>query len=140
MSAPSELLADDEPVARSTPVYRLIPTDHCGVGEDGQWAFQSAAFDNNDGNDMSVVLGDTLEALGRRPEDLPEYTFGDSTRWGVAVLRAADLFDEEQEILRTRQPGEPAHADVRGPKNPRRRKRIKKRAQWVVRPGATPTA
>jgi hypothetical protein len=115
---------------------------------DGRWEFQSGAFCNStplcDGerdDEMSVVLGDTLSALGRRPESLPVDTHwsGDAELWGVAVLNVGFLRkDEEQEIFRTPEDDEPAHGDVRGQKNPKRRKRLKKHARWVVEPQKSP--
>jgi len=134
----AELPAGDAPVPNPTPLYRLVPTDQCDVIE-GEWEFQSAAFDNNDGDDMSIVLDDTLQALGRTPADLPERTFPNQEgRWGIAVIHDAGYLrdDEEQEIRRTprtEEPEEPAHGDVRGKKGGKRRKRIKKRAEWVLR-------
>jgi hypothetical protein len=128
-------------------VYRLVKVDACEA-VDGHWEFQSGAFDNatplNDGerdDEMSVVLGDTLSALGRRPEKLPIETpcSGDPDHWGVAKLNAGFLQkDQAQEIHRTPIEAEPAHGDVRGPKNGRRRKRLKKHATWVVEPQKPP--
>lgn len=128
-------------------VYRLIPVGACDV-VDGQWEFQSGAFDNatplNNAEsplDMSVALGDALESLGRTPERLPVETpcAGEPEQWGVAVLQVGYLRKEEdQQILRTPKDDEPAHGDVRGVKNTKRRRRLKKHAEWVVRPAAQP--
>lgn len=127
-------------------VYRLVPTWACDV-IDGQWEFQSSAFDNatpQDPNespdDMSVVLGDTLAALQRAADDLPSFTSWAGDEWGVAILSVRYLRnDEQQELRRTPQDEEPAHGDVRGKKSPKRRKRLKAHANWLVRPAATPT-
>jgi hypothetical protein len=133
--------ADDAPVPDRTPLYRLVPTNQCEARE-GQWIFHGGAFDNtSDTDDMSVVLDDTLRALQRAPDDLPERTFPDPDRWGVAVIHDAGYLrdDEEQEIRRTprtEEPPEPAHGDVRGKKNKTRRRRIKQRAEWVRHPAA----
>lgn len=108
---------------------------------DGKWVFQSAAFDNatpqDDGecpNDMSVVLSDTLKAIGRDPRNLPlDSTWGPD--WAVAVIRVAPLIeDEEQKLYRTPDEHEPAHGDVCGPKGAGRRRRIKKAARWLDAP------
>ncbi|MBI5103866.1 MAG: hypothetical protein HZB46_02545 [Solirubrobacterales bacterium] len=141
-----ELPADDAPVGDEVLLYRLIPTSWCTV-VDGQWEFQSGAFDNasvlHEGehpDDMSVILSDTLAALGRVPEDLPSTVAWEAEdRLGVAVLRTSFVRDEEeQEIRRTPTPDERAHGDVRGKKGSRRRKRFKRHAEWVVRPTAPP--
>ena len=88
---------------------------------------------------MSIVLGDTLAALERRPEDLPDETPWADDEWGVAVLEAGYVAnEEEQEILRTPNGDERAHGDVRGEKKRARRKHLKRRAEWVVPPAAPP--
>lgn len=126
-------------------VYRLVPIWACD-GTSGDWEFQSSAFDNatpqvseESPDDMSVVLSDTLAALERFPQDLPDHTPWAGDHWGVAVLEVQYLHHEEQqELRRTPQDDEPAHGDVRGKKNSKRRKRLKAHAQWVVRPAASP--
>lgn len=138
-----QLPALDAPVEDDTLVYRLVPVDACDA-VDGKWEFQSGAFDNSTPIDeserddqMSVVLGDTLGALDRIPEQLPVETpcAGEPERWGVAKLNTGFLRGEvSQEILRTPEPEEPAHGDVRGAKNPKRRKKLKRHAEWVVEP------
>ncbi|MBA3808982.1 MAG: hypothetical protein H0X28_11425 [Solirubrobacterales bacterium] len=138
--------AVDAPVDDADDVYRLVKVDDCNA-VDGRWEFQSNAFDNatpfHDGernDEMSVVLGDTLSALDRAPENLPaESPFpGDPERWGVARLNAGFLRSQMQEILRTPTEDEPAHGDVRGSKNSGCRKRLKKHARWVVEPQIVP--
>lgn len=115
---------------------------------DGQWEFQSGAFDNASAlepdespDDMSVILQDSLAALGRAPEDLPAENpwQADPAVWGIAVLEVGFLKNEElQGVLRTPKDEELAHGDVRGAKGSKRRRRIKKHAQWLVRPAASP--
>lgn len=141
MSASLSLPADDAPVGQDVPLYRLVPTDSCDAIE-GKWVFQSAAFDNatpltsdEHPDDMSVVLGDTLTALERVPQGLPQ-TRPDSERWGVAVLLAEHVYEQQQAVLRTPSDEEPAHGDVRGRKGQKLRRRLKKKARWVVPPGA----
>lgn len=141
MNEAAEVPADDAPIPDSTPLYRLVPTDHCDR-VDGAWVFQSGAFDNNDDDDMSIVLDDTLQALGRIPDHLPDRTFpGEDGRWGVAVIEDAgylckDLAQEVWRTPRSEEPAEPAHGDVHGSKNSKRRKKIKAKAKWVLEPSA----
>lgn len=127
-------------------VYRLVPVWACD-GTSGQWEFQSSAFDNatpetsaESPDDMSVVIGDTLKALDRSPNDLPNETPWAGDSWGVAVLEVRYLRGhEQQDVRRTPRDEELAHGDVRGKKNGKRRKRLKAHAQWVVRPAAPPS-
>ena len=144
-SQPTDGAAPEDAVGDEVVVYRLIPTWQCAV-VNGAWEFQSAAFDNasptfegDSTKDMSVVLGDRLEALDRVPEALPAETGWAGPHWGVAALEVAFLrHQEEQEVLRTPEPEEPAHGDVRGTKNTKRRRRIKQHANWIVRPATPP--
>lgn len=125
----------------------MIPVAACDV-VDGRWEFQSGAFDNSTplhegerDDEMSVVLEDALAAMERVPELLPVETpcSGNPELWGVARLNVGFLRnEEEQEILRSPKDDEPAHGDVRGTKNTKRRRRLKKHAEWVARPQKDP--
>jgi hypothetical protein len=136
-----EVPSVDAPVEDETCLYRLIPWWSCDVIE-GEWEFQSTAFDNSSpeapggaADDMSVVLGDTLAPLGRTPDTLPSTTPGRGSEWGVAVLQAGYLVHEEaQTLIREPTVSEPAHGEVRGKKNTARRRRLKRHATWVARP------
>jgi hypothetical protein len=139
-------MTQPETVGDDIPVYRMVKTSNCRpVG--GQWEFKSSAFSGNtpkdaDGNqDMSVVLGDTLAELDRRPEDLPSPDEGSPAlsgpEWGVIVINSTALRNEDanQTTLRTPDlPHEPAHGDARGRKRNKERTAMKKAADWVVRP------
>ena len=137
----------DPPIGDDVLVYRLVPTTQCNF-IDGQWVFQSAAFDNASPesdedcpDDMSVVLGDRLAELGRSPKDLPTDSLWAGEKWGVAALPVQYLRDEEQQKpLRTPEEDEQAHGDICGKKAPKRRKRLKKHASWIVEPAADPDA
>lgn len=138
---------NDAPVDDEVLLYRLVPCEQCDFA-DGEWRFQSGAFDNSSDSDgMSVVLGDTLAALERTPSDLPETVVNwpeakDPDRFGVAVLQTKFVRDnEQQEVVRTPVEIEDAHGDVRGEKNRARRKRLKKHAEqvgWIVAPRVEP--
>jgi hypothetical protein len=146
-SPPADAPSLDDPVGDDVVVYRLIPVWQCKM-VDGAWEFNSGAFDNaspefeGDGTeDMSVVLGDHLAALNRLPEDLPEDTLWADLQWGVAALQVHFLrHEEDQEVLRTPREDEPAHGDVRGTKNTKRRRRLKKHAVWIVQPALPASA
>jgi hypothetical protein len=135
----------DPPVDDEAVVYRLVPTYWCRA-VDGQWEFPSGAIDNASPedaddcpDDMSIVLSDTLESLGREPENLPTNTPWAGDEYGVAVLNVSYLRnDEGQLMLRTPEDDEPAHGDVCGKKPSGRRKRLRNHARWVVRPAAAP--
>jgi hypothetical protein len=145
---PRQLPAVDTPIADADEVYRLIKVADCKP-VDGKWEMQSLAFSNatpfHDGerdDEMSVVLQDTLAALGRVPDQLPTDGpfLGGPHRWGVARLSVAFLRKEkpQQDVVRSAKDEEPAHGDVRGRKPPACRKRIRKHATWVIEPQAIP--
>ena len=146
MNAPTDfnLPATGSPVSDDVLIYRLVPTWQCEV-VDGLWEFVSGAFDNatpespvENADDMSVVLGDTLDALRRDPTNLPGETPWAGPDWGVAVLQAQYLRRVEDQVLLRTPNEELAHGDVRGSKGHKRRRRLKKHARWVVRPAASP--
>jgi hypothetical protein len=121
----------------------LIPVELCEPVEDG-WEFRSGAFANSteEGfeNEMSIVVGDTLAHHQRLPEDLPGFSHPEEAeQWGVAKVKTEAVRTiNEQEIVRSPEPEEPAHGDVRGTKNTKRRKKFKKLASWVVEPAVSP--
>lgn len=127
-------------------IYRLVRVGDCEA-VNGHWCFQSNAFDNasqrtddEHPDDMSVVLGDTLAALGREPGKLPDETswINVAEDWGVAALEARYLTQEEEQVILRTPNAEPAHGDVRGKKGSSRRKRIKKHAWWICQPAKRP--
>ena len=144
MPQPPEPEHEDGEIGDDVLVYRFVSIRFCSF-VNGEWEFQSGAFDNarpenedESKDDMSVVLGDRLAELEREPENLTTDTPWTDEDWGVAVLEAGYLKKERQrqEILRTPTEEEPAHGDVRGKKNSACRRRIKANAAWLVRPTA----
>jgi hypothetical protein len=139
---PAEGLDRADPVGDEVWLYRLIPVELCEPVEDG-WEFRSGAFANSteDGfeNEMSIVVGDTLAHLQRSPEDLPQFSYPDeAAHWGVAKVKTEAVRTiNEQEVVRSPEPNEPAHGDVLGNKNSKRRKKFKKLASWVIEPAAS---
>jgi hypothetical protein len=128
---------DDAPVVDDVDVHRLlnpaldIDWDH----DEGRWVVKSSAFQNptkpEPTNRMSVVLGDTLEAMDRPPEDARRA----KPEWYVAALTAGFVRTEDQEVERSPTDEEPAHGDVVGDKKSRaRRRRFADAARWVVEP------
>ena len=88
---------------------------------------------------MSIVVADTLAQHQRLPEDLPEFSYPqEAEQWGVAKVKTEAVRTiNEQEVVRSPELKEPAHGDVLGTKNSKRRKKFKKLASWVVEPAAS---
>jgi hypothetical protein len=102
----------------------------------GEWRVISGGLDNSSGGgeDMSVILGDTLAAMGRTPESL----VANRPDCGVVTLRAGTVRAEGQTIVRTREADEPAHGDVVGTKGPGKRKRLVRDAVHIIKPTIPP--
>lgn len=144
---PAEI-SDTDPVGDDVWLYRLVKVVNCRASE-GRWEFQSTAFANSSRegheDEMSVILGDMLSALNRRPETLPDDQYPDSAKeWGVAKLRAdcaRAVESEEQEVVRSKTDAEAAHGDVVGPKKKQKTRRaLRDCASWVIEPAAPPNA
>lgn len=107
-----------------------IDWDH----DEARWVVKSSAFQNptrpDKTNRMSVVCGDTLDSMGRPPEDARRTKPG----WYVAALTAGFVRAEDQEVQRSPTHEEPAHGDVVGDKGGGRRRRFARAARWVVEP------
>jgi hypothetical protein len=125
---------DDASVADSVDVYRLVPDYHVAWDHDeNRWIVKSSAFQNTSRTEgMSVVLGDTLEADGRPPEDARR----SKPDWYVVALQAAEFRHEDQGIVREPTAEEPAHGNVLGDKGKTRRRRFVPLARWIVAPAA----
>lgn len=82
---------------------------------------------------MSVVIEDTLQALGCEPASVLEGFEG----YGLAALTAGFVRTEEQDVRRSPKDDEQAHGDVIGTKSNARRKRFAAFAaeDWIVQPG-----
>jgi hypothetical protein len=127
------VLPNDPSIADPTDLYRLIhPTlDIAWDDDESRWRVKSSAFQNaHDSDSMSVVLGDTLAASGRQPEDARQSM---PDRF-VAALTAGEVRHEEQGVVRDATPDEPAHGNVVGEKKPKRRQRFARMARWIVEP------
>jgi len=123
-------------VAPDVELYRLVhPEYHVDWDHDeNRWRVKSSAFQNSTkpvkSDRMSVVLGDTLENEGRSPEDARRT----KPTWYVVSLTTHFVTSEQQEVERDPIPEEPAHGNVVGAKNPRRRSRFARAARWIVEP------
>ena len=114
-------------------LYRLLNPEHDITWDenDRQWIIKSSAFQNTSRTDrMSIVLGDTLEASGRPPEDARR----SKPTWYVAAITTRLVRNEEQDVQRTPRPEEEAHGDVIGDKGKARRRRFVAAAWWIVSP------
>jgi hypothetical protein len=126
-------LPDDPSISDETPLYRrLHPQLHVQWDENRQCRrFTSGAFQNTTGTlEMSVVLGDTLEVLGREPETV----LADRPDWYLVSLLAGRARAHDQGIVRDPLDSEPAHGNVVGEKPTPRKRALAREAEWVIGP------
>lgn len=126
---------DDLSVANPTFLYRWVHPVHIRRTADGvqcrDGAFQN--FPNRETLRMSVVLDDTLRAQNREPASIVQGRPG----FGLVAVTAGEVREEEQRVLRSALPQEPAHGDVWGQKAPARRRRLAELARWIIAPPPT---
>ncbi len=117
-------------VQDGTLLYRRIRRDWV-VWDDsrGCWRPSRIAFQNVE---MSVALGDTLEAMGREPEDVLVASPGEY----LVALTAGFVRTHQQQVVRDPVDDEPAHGLVVGEKDhpASRRKKFAQEAAWVKAP------
>ena len=120
---------DDASIAADTPCYRRInPTHHLVWDENrGCRRVSSGAFSDPE---MSVALGDVLDALDRAPATVLD-SFPDQFLVGfpTGVARHAG-----QRVIRDASPEEPAHGLVLGKKGNPVRRVLAAASTWCVRP------
>lgn len=126
---------DDPTVDDDVLLLRRIPVNPACVVRDenlGCYRPSSAAFENHsNGTPMSVVLSDTLDALGREHESaLGEYV----ENFSLASFKASTARACDQGISREPTDEEPAHGEVFGEKPKSVRRKIAKSAEWIVPP------
>jgi hypothetical protein len=129
---------DDPTILDDVHLYRLVTEEHYDWSDaDQEWIMRSGLFDNSsdgDGDEMSVVLGDTLANANRPPEDIRGVGIG----VGVAMITARYARAESQSVARDpdldSDDPEPAHGVVCGTKAPKKRKRFRDNAVWIVLP------
>src|SRR5688500_16454898 len=115
---------DDPGIPADMLVWRRVPPDQIVDDEKnpGQRKLSSAAFCDSDDSEMSVYLceeGGTLDDC-----------LAGNEGFGVAELRVGDLRDLGFGIVRKPKDG-PHHAEVTGPKPPKKRKKIRNIAAVV---------
>jgi hypothetical protein len=127
---------DDAPVEDDTGLYHRIPPSPDQIVPDenrGCMRLSSAAFIGKE--EMSVVIEDTLRAMGREPVDiLANYPGQYLVRLTAGFVRRYD-----QIVRRSRTDEEPAHGDVIGRKTKSVARKFAEAACWEIEPpGACP--
>jgi hypothetical protein len=121
---------DDPTIGDETALYRRInPAAHLTWDDNrGCRRVSSGAFRDPE---MSVALGDTLEALGREPDTVLRNYTGQF----LVAFRAAVARDQGQRLVRDPTIEEEAHGLVLGKKRGRVMRVLSAASRWVVRPG-----
>jgi hypothetical protein len=119
---------DDPTIAGVTLLYRRVPPQWVVPDRSRNCTrLASAAFQ---GDEMSVDVGDTLEAIGETPESVVR----DYPGFYLVAFPARVARDAEQAVCRDALPDDEAHGLVVGKKTGARQKQIGRGSQWVVPP------
>jgi hypothetical protein len=124
---------DDVSIENSTLLYRWVAPAHIRRTSAGiecrDGAFKN--FPNPETLRMSIVLDDTLREHEREPDSILVLRSG----YGLVALTAGEVRNlEQQRVLRSPRPEEPAHGDVWGEKSVGRRRRLAQLARWIIEP------
>jgi hypothetical protein len=120
---------DDPSVQDGDDLWRRVPHTPQHIvwdGNRGCHRVSSAAFDDDDGEPMSVVLA--AEAGD------PGVMLRGHEGYGVVAVQVAVARSRQQIIVRDPLPEQPAHALVVGRKTDSVRRTLARAARWVVRP------
>ncbi len=119
---------DDASIDNATCLFRRVPPQQVTRDRNrGTLRPMSGHFLDTE---MSVVLGDQLEAAGRSPESAVGRHTDDFLVCGTAQC----VRDEEQGVVHTEKDDEAAHGDVVGNKPKPRARRFANGARWVIEP------
>jgi hypothetical protein len=120
---------DDPTIADATLLYRRVHPTYIVHDDDGDCERVSSGAFKERSKEMSVHLGDVLEASGREPaeivEDLPHF---------LISLTAERVRAYCQVVVRSPTPSDDSHGDVIGSKSKTTRKGFAEAARWVVAP------
>jgi hypothetical protein len=122
---------DDAPVEDETGLYHRIPHSRDQIVPDqnrGCMRLSSAAFIGKE--EMSVVIEDTLRAMGRNPADILQNYPGQY----LVRLTAGFVREYDQIVRRSRTAEERAHGDVVGRKTKSVARRFAEAACWEIAP------
>lgn len=127
---------DDETVDNDTLLLRRIPSNpNLTIVKDdnlGIYRPSSASFEDHvNKTPMSIVLSDTLEALGR---SLESALHGHEIGFSLAAFTAGLARQCNQSVVRDPVDDEPAHGLVVGNKSKKVRRALAKGCQWIVEP------
>lgn len=124
--------SDDLTILDEAELWRRIPPWHFVKDENlGQVRPSKAAFDNHpNGSPMSIVLADVVTEAGRGPDAI----LAGHKEFALAAITAGLARECQQGVAREPLPDEPAHAVVFGKKTDGVKKKLAKRARWVVPP------
>jgi len=130
------MILDDAPVEDETGLYHRIPQSPDQIVPDqnrGCMRLSSAAFIGKE--EMSVVIEDTLRAMGREPGDILKNFPGQY----LVRLAAGFVRRYDQTVQRSPTIEEPAHGDVIGRKPKSVARKFAEAACWEIEPpGACP--
>lgn len=121
---------DDKSIGDDEILLRRIPPKWFKRDAGGTLDVSSQAFQNLEGEMMSVHLQSIMEASGLAPTSVLEQSPG----YGLVSFSAGHAREADQVIVKDPLPGDPSHAHVVGAKGKGWRKRFKRGCTVIVYP------
>jgi hypothetical protein len=119
---------DDPTIDSETLLYRRVPPQW--IVPDGTRNCRRLATAAFDGDEMSVDVGDALEALGEPPESVVR----DHPGFFLVAFPVRAAREAQQAVCRDPVPDDAAHGLVVGKKTRGRQKQIGRESVWIVQP------
>lgn len=120
---------DDSSVADVTPLYRRVHPNYVVLDENRNCKRVSSGAFKERVKEMSVHIGDVLDAAGRDPSELVE----DIPHCLISIT-AGFVRHHSQVVVRSPTPEDESHGDVVGNKPKRTLRAFAEAAVWVVAP------
>lgn len=127
MSGEDLRIDDDLTIADDSELWRKITPLHVVQQPDGGQRLSSAAFQNREGDKLSVLLEDTVRETGRTEADILAGFDG----YKLASIPAGSARDLGQAIVRAPEEGEPAHCHMVGKKSKSVKRRLARSARII---------
>lgn len=125
---------NDPSISDEADLWRRISPEWIILDENlGRQRVTSKAFQNLEGDNLSVLLEQIVRETGRTADDVLENLSG----YSLAAVTAGQARALGQGVVRAPEPDEPAHCHMVGKKGKGTRKKLASAARWVIPPHAS---
>ena len=125
---------NDPSISDEADLWRRISPEWIILDENlGRQRVTSKAFQNLEGDNLSVLLEQIVRETGRTADDVLKNLSG----YSLAAVTAGQARALGQGVVRAPEPDEPAHCHMVGKKGKGARKKLASAARWVIPPHAS---